>query len=69
MKLLGNRLLVAPMPVQEKSDGGIILPHADVADKKLWWRIEQVGTHQPKGGKLVRTARPRPTITRAKWSA
>lgn len=52
MKLLGNRLLVAPMPVQEKSDGGIILPHADVADKKLWWRIEQVGTHQPKGGKL-----------------
>lgn len=52
MKLLGNRLLVAPLPVQEKSDGGIFLPHGDVADKKLWWRIEAVGTHQPAGGKL-----------------
>ena len=54
MKLLGNRLLVAPLPVQEKSDGGIFLPHGAAGDKKLWWRVEQVGTHVPKNiGKRV----------------
>jgi co-chaperonin GroES (HSP10) len=48
MKLLGNRLLVSPLPVQEKTEAGIFLPQGDVGDKKLWWRVEQVGTHQPK---------------------
>lgn len=51
MKLLGNRLMVSPLPVQEKSGGGIFLPHGAAGDKKLWWRVEQVGTHQPKPDK------------------
>lgn len=52
MKILGNRLLVSALPVQETSDGGIILPFGQPGDKKLWWRVEGVGTHQPKPGKL-----------------
>lgn len=48
MKILGNRLLIAPLPVQEKSDGGIFLPQAPVGDVKQWWRVEAVGTHEPK---------------------
>ena len=53
MKLLGNRLLVSPLPTQEKTESGIFLPQAQAGDKRLWWRIEQVGTHQPKrDGKL-----------------
>ena len=51
MKILGNRLLLSPLPVQEVSDGGIVLPSAAVGDKKMWWRVEQVGTHRPAEGK------------------
>ena len=43
MRLLGNRLLLSPLPVKEFSDGGIVLPQGQVGDKKMLWRVDQVG--------------------------
>lgn len=43
MRILGNKLLVAPLPPQEKSAGGIVMPAEQVGDLKMWWRVEQVG--------------------------
>ena len=44
MKLLGNRLLVFPLPVQERTNGNIVLPAGQAGDFKQWWKIEQLGT-------------------------
>ena len=44
MKLLGNRLLVAPLPVKEFSDGGIVMPRGQAGDFMQWWTIERLGT-------------------------
>jgi co-chaperonin GroES (HSP10) len=43
MKLLGDRLLISPLPVQQRSEGGMFLPQGQVGDAKLWWRVEAVG--------------------------
>lgn len=52
MKLLGNRILISPLPVQERTETGLFLPEGSAGDKKLWWRVDQIGTHQPKPGKF-----------------
>lgn len=44
MKILGDRLLLSPLPVQEVSDGGIFMPAERVGDKRQWYRIDQLGT-------------------------
>jgi hypothetical protein len=48
MRIPGNRLLIAPLPAQEKTSTGLFLPQESVGDKKLFWRVEQLGT----GGEL-----------------
>ncbi len=53
MKLLGDRILIAPLPDQEKTAGGIILPQAQVGDVRYYWRVEQVGPgKRDKSGEL-----------------
>jgi len=47
MKILGNRVLVSPLPVQERSTGGVILPQAQAGDFMQWWRVEILGTGKP----------------------
>jgi len=47
MRILGNRVLLSPLPTQEQSQGGIILPQSQVGDKKMWWRIDQIGAGKP----------------------
>ena len=47
MKLMGNRLLISPLPVKRESEGRIILPQESVGDKKLFWRVDQVGDGAP----------------------
>src|SRR6267378_6317391 len=44
MKILGDRLLVSPLPVQERSSGGIVLPQGQAGDFMQWWKIESLGT-------------------------
>jgi co-chaperonin GroES (HSP10) len=46
IRVLGNRILLNPIPAQEQSVGGIILPQSQ-GDKKLWWTIAQLGTGRP----------------------
>jgi co-chaperonin GroES (HSP10) len=54
MKLLGDRLLISPLPVREKSEGGIILPQGQAGDVKHYWRVDQVGTgKRGKDGEFV----------------
>ena len=43
MRLLGDRLLISPLPDQEQTSGGIILPMAQTGDVRHYWRVEQVG--------------------------
>lgn len=47
IRVLGNRVLMSPLPVREQSSGGIILPMERVDDKKMFWRIDQIGTGKP----------------------
>lgn len=42
-KILGNRLLLSPLPEKEFSDGGIVLPKGQAGDIKQLWRVEQLG--------------------------
>lgn len=44
MKILGDRLLVSPLPVQQRSAGGIVLPQGQAGDFMQWWKIESLGT-------------------------
>ena len=43
MRILGDRLLLSPLPVQEISNGGIHLPAAHVGDFKMFWKVDEVG--------------------------
>jgi co-chaperonin GroES (HSP10) len=42
-RILGDRLLISPLPEKEFSDGGIVLPRGQVGDVKQLWRVEQLG--------------------------
>jgi len=54
MRILGNRVLISPLPVREVSEGGIVLPQAQVGDVMQHWKVEQVGSgHRGKDGELV----------------
>lgn len=44
MRLMGDRVLLSPLPVQEVSAGGIHLPQGQAGDFMQWWRVEAVGT-------------------------
>jgi len=44
MRILGDRLLLSPLPVKTKSDGGIHLPDGQAGDKMVYWRVEQTGS-------------------------
>jgi hypothetical protein len=44
MRILGDRLLLSPLPAKKLSDGGIHLLDGQVGDKFIWYRIDQVGT-------------------------
>jgi co-chaperonin GroES (HSP10) len=44
MRIVGNRVLVSPLPVAELSPGGIVLPHGHAGDFKQWWIVESLGT-------------------------
>ncbi len=44
MKILGDRVLISPLPVQERSAGGIVLPLGQAGDFMQWWRVESLGT-------------------------
>jgi co-chaperonin GroES (HSP10) len=43
LRMLPGKALVEPLPVQEKSAGGIFLPQESVGDKKIWWKVLQMG--------------------------
>jgi len=47
MRILGNRVLLSALPTREQTSGGIILPMERADDKKMWWRIDQIGTGKP----------------------
>jgi co-chaperonin GroES (HSP10) len=54
MRILGNRLLLSPLPARETSPGGILLPQAQTGDVMHYWRVEAVGTGKRlKHGELV----------------
>jgi len=44
MRLLGDRLLLSPLPVQERSAGGIVLPQGQAGDVMMWWKVDQLGS-------------------------
>jgi co-chaperonin GroES (HSP10) len=46
IRVIGNRVLLNPIPAQEQSVGGIILP-SQAGDKRMWWTIAQLGTGRP----------------------
>ena len=43
MRLLGDRLLLAPLPDRVQSEGGIILPQGQVGDVRYFWKVEAIG--------------------------
>lgn len=43
MRILGNRLLLAPLPPREQSAGGIILPQGQAGDVMYFWKVDAVG--------------------------
>jgi chaperonin GroES len=43
MRLLGDRLLLAPLPDREKTSNGIILPQGQAGDVRHYWKVEAVG--------------------------
>jgi co-chaperonin GroES (HSP10) len=42
MKILGDRALIIPLPVQERTPTGIFLPQGQAGDVMHYWRVEQV---------------------------
>lgn len=44
MRILGDRILISPLPEKTISDGGIHLPGGETGDKKLFWKVDQLGT-------------------------
>lgn len=54
LRMLRGKALVEPLPVQEKSHGGIVLPQESVGDKKIWWRVLDMGPlREDKHGNLI----------------
>lgn len=54
MRILGDRLLLRPLPAQEKSAGGIVLPQGQAGDVMYYWRVEAVGAgRRNKKGEIV----------------
>ena len=52
MRILGNNALIEPLPVQERTAGGIFLPQGQVGDQKMFWRVLAVSpTAKMPGGK------------------
>lgn len=47
MRILGNRILISPLPAQERSAGGIFLPQGQAGDVMYFWRVEQIGEGRP----------------------
>lgn len=44
IRILGDRVLLTPLPVQTISAGGIMLPQGQTGDKMMYWRVDQIGT-------------------------
>ena len=54
MKILGDRLLLSPLPDREVSAGGIILPMAQTGDVRNYWKVDSVGTgRRNKRGEVI----------------
>lgn len=52
-RILGDRVLLSPLPAVEKTEGGIIMPQGQAGDVMLYWRVEKVGEGKPgKDGQL-----------------
>ena len=53
-RILGDRLLLSPLPPVERTSGGIIMPQGQAGDVMNYWRVEQVGEgKRNKAGELI----------------
>lgn len=53
-RILGDRVLLSPLPPVEKTSGGIIMPQGQAGDVMHYWRVEAVGEgKRDKDGLLV----------------
>jgi co-chaperonin GroES (HSP10) len=53
-RIIGDRVLLSPLPPQEKTLTGLFLPQAQQGDVMYYWRVDQVGEgKRGKDGELV----------------